>query len=139
MYLAGAIRPTSAVVLNVVGAVVVVVPVVIAAAAFESHTLAATPGKRALRLRVSTNRGTPSFLQALLRNGLKIGLPWLLGHAAVFALVASNSSGAAESMSADLALLLAYVLPIAYIVCLFVGRGLTPYDRVARTRVIARP
>lgn len=135
LYLAGLIRPTGTVALNVVGALVVVLPVVIAAAVFESRRGAATPGKRALRLRVSTSRGRPSFSQALLRNGLKIGLPWLLGHAAVFALISSGSTGAAPSAAADLALVLAYVLPIAYVICLFVGRGLTPYDRVAGTQV----
>lgn len=137
LYLAGVIRPTSPLVLNVVGALVVIVPVVIAAAVLESRRVAATPGKRVLRLRVSGGRSVPSFGRALLRNTLKIGLPWVVGHAAVFALTSSQSAGGPTGAAADVALLLAYILPIAYVVCLFVGRGLTPYDRLARTRVLS--
>lgn len=137
LYLAGVIRPTSAIVLNIVGALVIIVPVVIAAAVLESRRAAATPGKRVLRLRVSGGRSVPSFGRALLRNALKIGLPWLVGHAAVFALTSSRSTGGPTGAAADVSLLVAYILPIAYVICLFVGRGLTPYDRLSRTRVLA--
>jgi hypothetical protein len=34
---------------------------------------------------------------------------------------------------------LAYVLPIIYVVSVFVGTGRTPYDRLAGTVVIRRP
>jgi hypothetical protein len=74
--------------------------------------------------------------RALLRNILKIGLPWTIGHAAVVAIVLGSGDSAAAGPVWVLTAV-AYVLPLAYVISLFIGDGRTPYDRVAGTRVIA--
>ncbi|MBN9609843.1 MAG: hypothetical protein BGO26_18025 [Actinobacteria bacterium 69-20] len=136
LYLAGVITRTGALTLNAIGAVVVVVPVALAAAWFESRSNPATPGKRVLGLVVCAAAGTPRFGQTLTRNALKIGLPWLVGHAAVIAIV--NTSAGETPISVWALLVVAYLLPLTWIASLFVGTGRTPYDRASRTIVIDR-
>jgi uncharacterized RDD family membrane protein YckC len=138
LYLAGIISPAGTVALNVVGAIVIVLPVVIALALFESSRRAATPGKRVLGLRVCAHDARPAFLRALGRNALKIGLPWLIGHAAVFALVTQNAPGRMPAW-VWIYPALAYVIPIAWIVSLFLPSGRTAYDIVTRTTVELTP
>jgi uncharacterized RDD family membrane protein YckC len=134
--LAGIVAPTGFGTLNLIAALVVVVPVVGGATWFESRSVAATPGKRVMRLRVRTAGGRPSFRVALLRNTLKIGVPWLIGHAAVFAIVAS--SGTTDPVPVGVWLLTgaAYLIPIIWVGSLFVAGGRTPYDRVTGTDVV---
>lgn len=136
LYLAGVIAPLGLVTLNVIGGVVIVVPVVTAAAWAESRFNPATPGKRLLMLSVRGESGPPRFGAALARNAVKIGLPWLIGHAAVFAIVASDS----DHVPVGIWILTgaAYVLPLVWVVSLFVGDGRTPYDRMSGTRVVSR-
>jgi uncharacterized RDD family membrane protein YckC len=134
LYLAGVIAPVGQLTLNVVGALVVVVPVVVGAALFE-RTRGGTPGKRVLRLRVESGGAQPSFVQALGRNALKIGVPWLIGHAAVFALV-STAAEATVPVPVWILTVLAYVIPLVYLVTLFLPPGRTPYDSAVRTIVV---
>jgi len=129
LYLAGVTRISNLLVLNVVGALVVVVPVVIGLAALE-HVRGATVGKQLLGLRVEANGQRPSWGRALLRNSLKVGVPWLIGHAAVFA-VATDPSPATSVL-----LIAAYVLPVTYLISLFAGGGRTPYDRLGGVIVV---
>lgn len=138
LYVIGLIRLSGTVQENIVGAAVIVVPVVVAAAVCESRSKPATPGKRVMHLQVRTASGRPSFLRALARNALKFGVPWLIGHAAVYGL----SSGTAEgTTSAGIWILTAsaYAIPLVYVVSLFIAGGLTPYDRVCTTEVVATP
>lgn len=135
LYLAGVITLTNAVALNIVGAVVVVIPVVLLAAWFESRSNPATPGKRALRLVVRSTAGRLAFGKTLSRNAIKIGLPWLVGHAAVFAIVNTDDPTAGMPFAVYALLVAAYLLPLSWIVSLFVGSGRTPYDRVSGTAV----
>ena len=138
LYAAGVTDSMGPLALNVVSAVVVVVPVVLGLAWAEASRHQASPGKRVRRLRVA-DAGTGdrvSFGRALLRNLLKIGLPWTIGHAAVIAVVFDSADGPTGAAAWTL-LALAYVLPFLYVIALFVGDGRTPYDRVARTRVVA--
>lgn len=136
LHLAGMIAPTGYGALNLIAALVVVVPVVVGAAWFESRSVAATPGKRVMRLRVRTTGGRPPFRIALLRNTLKIGVPWLIGHAAVFAIVAS--SGTTDPVPVWVWLLTgaAYLIPLIWIGSLFFAGGRTPYDRAIGTDVV---
>jgi hypothetical protein len=136
LYLAGIIAPTGYGALNLIAALVVVVPVVVGAAWFESRSVAATPGKRVLRLRVRTAGGRAPFRVALLRNTLKIGVPWLIGHAAVFAIVAS--SGTTDPVPVWVWLLTgaAYLIPLIWIASLFIAGGRTPYDRIIGMDVV---
>jgi len=124
LYLAGVIRPSGVLVLNIVGALVVVVPAVVGLAVLE-HARGATVGKRLFRLGVEANGRRPSLARALSRNALKVGAPWLIGHAGVFAVVVDPTP------TTSALLVVAYVLPIAYVISLFVGAGRTPYDRIA--------
>jgi hypothetical protein len=64
----------------------------------------------------------------LVRNAGKIAVPWTLGHAAALELAHTAND---PDWSTWLLTVAAYVLPIWYLVSLFVGTGRTPYDRVA--------
>lgn len=134
LFLAGVTATTNLVVLNIVGAIVVIVPVVLGAAWCESRPAGATPGKRVMRLVVLSGTNRLPYRLALLRNFLKLGVPWLVGHAAVFAIVSSSAS---TEVPAGVWVLtgLAYLIPIVWIVSLFVGDRRTPYDRICGTDV----
>jgi len=135
LYLAGVTRQVDDITLNVVAAVTIVVPVTLGLAALESSGWQATLGKRMLRLRVQLRDvARPPFGVALLRNALKVALPWTIGHAAVIAIVSTSSSSATPPWVWVLTLA-AYALPIVYIVALFVRTGRTPYDAAAGTQV----
>lgn len=126
--------------LNISAAAVVVVPVTVGLAWFESRSGEGTLGKRAGQLAVVTaiGRSRINFARALGRNVGKVMVPWLVGHAAVFSIVAASTRGAIP-ISVGVLTGLSYVLPIVYVVSLFVGIGHTPYDLLAGTIVIHRP
>ena len=68
---------------NGVGLVLVILPASLWATWWEAASKgAATPGKRLLRLRVlhERARALPSARQSVVRNMIKIALPWELGH-----------------------------------------------------------
>ena len=135
LYLSGGLHRLDPLALNVVSAALVVVPVAVGLSVAESILGGATPGKRLFRLAVrdAATGGIVRFPKALLRNCLKVGLPWAIGHAAVIGIVAGAPGD--PSPAVDALLVLAYALPIAYVVSLFPGSGLTPYDRAAATTV----
>lgn len=138
LHRAGIVRTRNLLTLNLIGALVVVLPVVIGAAILESRGSGVTPGKRVLGLTVRTVEGVPaSFPTALTRNALKIGFPWLIGHGAVFALATHSRSSPLPSGLWVLTAA-AYVLPVVYTASLFVGGGRTPYDRMTSTRVTSQ-
>jgi uncharacterized RDD family membrane protein YckC len=124
---------------NAVAALVTVVPITIALAVLESGPRQATPGKRARRLVVQDARTGAAlpFRRALLRNALKVALPWIIGHAAVYAVAGAGagSAGASTPLGAQAALIASYVLPVLYLCTLVLGTGRTPYDRVAGAAV----
>jgi hypothetical protein len=64
-----------------------------------------------------------------------VAVPWTIGHAAVYGIVASGGESTVP-VQVWLLTAVAYVLPIAYVVTLFVGSGRTPYDRIAGTAVV---
>ena len=139
LYLAGVTRAFDTVTVNLVAAVVVVFPVTFWLARRESGGREATPGKRLRGLVVVTAAdGSRSTLgRALLRNTLKVAAPWLIGHAAVYAIVETSDSNAV-SIAVWLITAASYVLPIVYLASLFIGKGRTPYDRLSGTAVIGR-
>ena len=118
---------------NAVAFLLLVVPATVWLACCEAGTRAATPGKRVLQLRVDHDGTRPSWRRSMARNGLKVALPWELGHTAAF-ILASTSSTTAEVVGMVCGTA-ACVLSLAYLVSLFVGLGRTPYDRVAGTAV----
>ena len=76
--------------------------------------------------------GRITLRRALLRNALKVALPWELGHTVAFTLATSNGIVPAWIIPVTA---LTYALPIVYIVTLFVGDGRTLYDRITGTVV----
>jgi hypothetical protein len=140
LFLAGVTGALDTVTLNLVAAAVVVFPVTFWLARLESGARKATPGKRLRRLIVVTavDGSRPTLGRALLRNNLKISAPWLVGHAAVYAIVAVGDSGAVP-IGVWLLTGVSYILPIVYLASLFVSTGRTPYDRLSGTTVIRRP
>ncbi|KNC18856.1 hypothetical protein AC792_09705 [Arthrobacter sp. RIT-PI-e] len=136
LFLAGIIVTTNMVVLNLVGAIMVIVPVVLDVAWCESRLVAATPGKRAMGLIVYSSSTQMPYRLALLRNILKLGMPWLIGHAAVFAIVSSSHSSNLVPTGVWVLTGLAYLMPIIWIISLFVGDQRTPYDRICGTTVL---
>lgn len=138
LYHAGMIQPVGLVALNILGAIVVVVPVVFAAAYFDSRDVPGTPGKRALGLVLLSHTGRPTFPVAFLRDSLKIGLPWLIGHAAAFAIVASSATTNPVPMRVWVLTGAAYAVPAIWVGSLFSPSGRTVYDRLSRTGVHRR-
>ena len=134
LYLSGVTGQWSAVTTNVVSALVTAVPLTIFLAVLESGARQASVGKRVLGLKVVAARdgGRLSLTSALLRNALKVAVPWTIGHAAAIALVGSTTIG--PGLAALTAA--AYVLPLVYVVTLFVREGRTPYDRAGGARVV---
>jgi uncharacterized RDD family membrane protein YckC len=111
---------------NAVTFVILIVPVTIWLAAWESN--GATPGKRALGLRVrSAREESIGRRRALARNALKVALPWELGHTATF-LLAERDAGPVTVTLGITSAILAYAIAIAYVVSLFIRSGRTPYD-----------
>lgn len=137
LFLSGITGGLSIPALNAVATIVLVLPVTVGLALLEASTRESTFGKRVRRLRVvdSLTGSRVPLGRALLRNLVKVAIPWTLGHAAVYALIASGPD-APPAVGVWALTAAAYVLPIAYVVSLFVGDGRTPYDRLARTRVL---
>ena len=120
---------------NLIAFALLIIPVTVWLAAWEAGPRAATPGKRLVGLRVQTNDGRPpQFGRSLARNGLKVALPWELGHTAAFVLAASSADGAVMT-AASICGIAACIIGGGYLVSLFVGSGRTPYDRVTGTSV----
>jgi uncharacterized RDD family membrane protein YckC len=131
LYVSGITRDLDPVLGNAIGFITLIVPITLAAAGFDGTARHATPGKRALRLRIESRGDGPGFARGLLRNAVKYALPWELGHTAVFALVGSTR---APTLGVTIVLIAAYGIPILSLVLLLVtGRAL--HDRVARTSV----
>jgi len=137
LYLAGITAGLTVVVLNVVATLVLVVPITVALAGLESSAREGTIGKRLRGLRVVSSRtgARLSYRRSLARNTIKIAVPWTIGHAAVYAIVASSAAGSVP-VAVWVLTAAAYVLPIAYFASLFIGSGRTPYDRICGTVVV---
>ena len=123
--------------LNVIASLILVVPVTLALAGLESSAREGSLGKRVRRLRVVdvATGDRVSFWRALARNIMKIAAPWMIGHAAVFGIVASSDASAVPT-AVWIVTAVAYILPVTYLVSLFVGSGRTPYDWAAGTAVV---
>jgi uncharacterized RDD family membrane protein YckC len=137
LYLSGVTHSVGAVASNLVAALVTAVPATVVLTLLESSDRGASIGKRTRRLRVvdAVTGSRVSFQRSILRNSLKIGVPWTIGHAALFSIVQASGSGPVP-VSVWLLTVVAYVLPIMYVVSLFVGQGRTPYDLISGTVVI---
>jgi uncharacterized RDD family membrane protein YckC len=138
LYLTGVTRSIDGVTGNIVGFVTLVAPITLALAWRESSPKQATPGKRLRRLTVQVV-GTGSrvrFGRALLRNAIKLAVPWELGHTVAFTM--ATGGGIVPAWIVPV-IALTYALPLVYLVTLFVGDGRTVYDRIAGTVVTLTP
>jgi hypothetical protein len=84
------------------------------------------------------------FGRALLRNTLKIAIPWELGHTVALGLADTGRAAAGGGAVVVPPWLWAvtgatYAMVIVYVGALFTGSRRTPYDRLSRTRVVAVP
>ncbi len=123
---------------NVVSFLVLVAPVTVVLARSESGAREGTIGKRARRLQVVdvATGSRVSFWRALLRNALKLAVPWGIGHLAVYGLIGTSSSGSVPTWL-KVVTGAAYLLPAVYVISLFVRQGRTPYDWISRTIVMS--
>jgi uncharacterized RDD family membrane protein YckC len=127
----GAVPPLQ---LNVLLGGLVVLPVIGWLALTEGGRYGASPGKQWLGLRVQRAGGGPLGRgRALVRNLVKVGVPWLIGHAAVLAVVTGSSP-----LAADVWILvsIAVLLPVVYLASCLLEDGRTPYDHAAGSRVV---
>lgn len=133
LYLTGHTSAMGPLALNLVGLALVVLPVTVALTVMECGRYEATPGKLklGLRVRVDPTAERISWQRSLLRNLLKLGVPWSLGHLAAIALAAGGG------IDAEIGAILSMAVPVAYLVSLFIGDGRTIYDRLAGTMVIS--
>lgn len=120
---------------NAVSFVLLIAPATVWLVAWEAKGPGATPGKRLLRLRVRTEHGGRlPWRRAVVRNAVKVTLPWELGHTAAF-LLADPRTGGSLSLIGIGSAFVACALAAVYVVALFVGQGRTPYDRAAAAEV----
>ena len=129
--IAGRLSPLG---LNVVGAVAVVVPITVALGVLEGGKYEATLGKQRFGLRVRRAAGPQLGIgRALLRNGIKVAAPWLFGQVAAVALATTNAP-----IDTDLLVMtgVSLLIPLVYVVSLFVGDRRPPYDLVAGSTVV---
>lgn len=133
LYLTGQTRALGPLALNLVALALVVLPVTVVLTVMECGRYEATPGKLklGLRVRVDPTGERITWQRSLLRNLLKLGVPWSLGHMAGIAVAAGGG------IDAQIGAILSMAVPIAYLVTLFVGDGRTIYDRLAGTMVIS--
>ena len=136
LYLAGMTGGLTVAAQNIIATLVVVVPVTLMLAWLESSVRKASISKRVRHLLVVNSRTGQrvSFRRALARNTMKIAVPWTIGHAAVYGIVASSAAGSIPP-AVWAATGFAYALPLAYVASLFFGTGRTPYDRISGTTV----
>ncbi len=103
------------------------------AAVAEQRSAGATWGKRAEHLRVRSARSTAGLSRMLVRNSIKIALPWTLGHVVAF----GAASGRLDRGDRTIwfALVANTVLSTATTLLALTGSGRTVHDRVSGTRV----
>ena len=103
--------------------------------AHASHPVSIETWTATLRTTAGTKLGYATgdrvtWPRSLLRNLLKLGLPWTLGHAGAVAVAYGGG------WDAQLGAVLSLLVPVAYLVSLFAGSGRTIYDHLAGTTVI---
>jgi uncharacterized RDD family membrane protein YckC len=127
-------RPVAA---ELVGFLLLTLPVVLYFALCEASRLRATLGKRALRLAVvDENGGRLTARRALLREAVRF-LPWELSHALLYRVALSTDRGSI-SFLVTVGFVVVYAIVLVYLVTLFIGSHRTVYDRVAGSIVIQR-
>lgn len=127
---------------QLLGFLLLVLPVGLYLFFSEASDRQATLGKRALRLRVVDARsgGRPSRARILARTVIKL-LPWEIAHFAVWNIVAITAEGHSDFPIWLLVVLaVADLLPLVYLAFVVFQRDRRgPHDLIAGTRVIPEP
>jgi uncharacterized RDD family membrane protein YckC len=127
-------RPFAA---ELVGFVMLTLPVVLYFALCEASRRQATLGKRALRLAVVDKKGGRlSVRRALMREAVRF-FPWELSHAMLYRIALSTDRGSIAVL-VTVGFVVVYALVGLYLVTLFIGSHRTVYDRLAGSIVIQR-
>lgn len=125
---------------EVMGFIVLVLPVGLYLYFCETSRRRATVGKRVMRLTVTANTGktSPSKRQIAVRTIVKL-IPWELAHFFVWHTVAVTRNGqSAFPLWLEIGLVCCLILPAAYLLIVAIQpRGRGPHDLVAGTRVVA--
>lgn len=121
---------------EIIAFLLLVLPVLLYFALFESSRWQATWGKRVLGLHVTATNGSPvSFPRALGRNALKL-LPWELTHACLWRIPGWPFDPQTPPLWVSVGLILVWVIVAVYILSLALSQtGQTLYDRLAGVRV----
>lgn len=116
--------------------VLLVAPVLLYFAIFESSRWQATWGKHVLRLRAETTSGERAgFLRALWRNALKL-LPWELTHACLWRIPGWPFDPQTPPLWINVGLILVWVIVVIYVVSLLLSHTRqTLYDYLAGMRI----
>lgn len=119
---------------QLIGIALLTLPVVLFFALWEASNRRATPGKRALGVRVERVGGDRlSVSRSLLRSAVKFA-PWELAHTAVWRVAGSGSESVPAAATA--AFILVWLLVGLYLLMPILDpRRRTPYDRLAGTVV----
>jgi uncharacterized RDD family membrane protein YckC len=124
---------------ELLGFIVLVLPVGLYLYLCEASARQATAGKRLLRLRVvdASTGGRLSKPRVLVRTVVKL-LPWEVAHFMVWQTVAFTATGAADFPAwLSVGLVVANVLPLIYIGMVLLQKDRRgPHDLVARSKVI---
>jgi uncharacterized RDD family membrane protein YckC len=123
---------------ELLGFVLLTLPVVLYFALLEASPLRSTLGKRALRVAVvEANGDRLSTRRALLREAVRF-LPWELSHALLWRVALSPDRGSI-SLWVTAGFGVVYALVLIYLATLFIGsQHRTVYDRLAGSIVIQR-
>jgi uncharacterized RDD family membrane protein YckC len=125
----------SSVGVNVIGFALVIALATIWAAWWETGPRGATPGKRLVRLGLvdARTRASPTPRQSLVRNVIKIAVPWELGHT-----VALGFANVGSQLPIWLWVLTAitYGWVLGNVVLLVLPSGKPVHDRLAGTVIV---
>ena len=124
---------------ELVGFLVLTLPVILYFALLEASQRQATLGKRALGIMVAgRGGGRLSVWRAVVREAVRF-LPWELSHALIWQLALSPARNSFPAWAA-VGFAAVYLLVFAYLVTLFIGsQHRTLYDRLAGSWVIRAP
>jgi uncharacterized RDD family membrane protein YckC len=128
----------SSLAVNALALVLVIAPESAWAAWWEARPRGATVGKRLRRLRVidEKTRALPSGRQALVRNLIKITLPWELGHTVALGFASLEAKPAPWLWALTV---ITYGWVLANLLLLVLPSGKPAHDRVAGTVVLRAP
>lgn len=121
--------------LNLAGSAAVVVPLLVLFTLTEGGRYEASPGKQWAGLRIRRLDGRSlGYGRALLRNLIRIGLPWALAHAAVLAQLTAR-----PPIGWDVWVLTgsAVLFPVLTVVAMLTGDHRAPHDIASHGQVVA--